>query len=81
MANKDVPGYTQVPIIQQDVRTITLVALNDAATVFQLTVDYNIKDSVGELRGTGHFSVQVATQPDATLINQILTAANAAQGT
>lgn len=74
-------SYTQVPIIQENVREIHLVALNPGATTFQLTVTYEIKDSEGGLRGNGQFTQQVATAPDPVLMTAILAAANAAQGT
>ena len=80
MANK-VITYTQVPILQENVREIHLVALNPGATIFQLTAVYEIKDSLGALRGMGSFSQQVATAPDPTQLAAILAAANAAQGT
>lgn len=80
VANK-VVTYTQVPIAQKDVREIHFVALNDAATTFQLTAVYNIWDLAGVSHGTGSFSQQVNTTPDATLLASILAAANAAQGT
>lgn len=80
MANK-VITYTQLPIIQENVREIRLVALNPTATIFQLTAVYEIKDSLGGARGMGTFTQQVATAPDPTLLAAILAAANAAQGT
>lgn len=80
MANK-VITYTQVPIIQENVREIHLVALNPTATIFQLTAVYEVKDSLGASHGMGTFTQQVATAPDPTLIASILAAANAAQGT
>lgn len=80
MANK-VVTYTQVPIVQQNIREIHLVALNPGATIFQLTAVYEIKDSVAGSHGMGTFTQQVSTAPDPTLITAILTAANAAQGT
>jgi len=80
VANKTVT-YTQVPIVQENVREIHLVALNAAATIFQLTAIYEIKDSLGGSHGTGTFSQQVATAPDPAQLTAILAAANAAQGT
>lgn len=81
MAGSKVITYTQVSIIQENIRAIHLVALNPTATIFQLTAEYEIKDSLGGSRGMGTFSQQVATAPDPTLIASILAAANAAQGT
>ncbi len=80
MANKIIT-YTQVPIIQQNIREIRLVALNPGATTFDLTAIYEIKDSLGGSHGTGTFTQQVSTAPDPVLIASILAAANAAQGT
>ena len=80
MANK-VITYTQVPILQENVREIHLVALNPAATVFQLTAVYEIKDALGASHGMGTFSQQVSTAPDPAQLAMILAAANAAQGT
>lgn len=80
MANKIV-SYTQVPVIQENIREVHLVALNAGATIFQLTAVYEVKDSEGALRSTGTFTAQVATQPDPVHINAILAGANAQQGT
>lgn len=80
MANKNV-SYIQVPVIQENVREVHLVALNAEATIFQLTATYEVKDSEGTLRGTGQVTAQVTTQPDPVHITAILAAANAQQGT
>jgi len=74
-------NYTQVPIVQENVREIHLVALNPGATVFQLTAHYDVKDDQGASRGRGIFTQQVETAPDPVLMNAILAAANAQQGT
>jgi hypothetical protein len=81
MPDKIVPGYIEVPIAQADLRVIRLEALNAAATVFNVTVDYIIRDSLGVERGRAQLTKQIPTAPDPVFINLLLAAVNQVKGT
>lgn len=81
MANKVVPGFTQVPVVQQDIRDIHIVALDEGATQFNLTVTYNVYDDQAGLRASRTITQQTATAPGAPFLAAVLAAVNTVEGT
>lgn len=79
MANKAVAGWTQVPVTAAMITSIHYDRLNLAGTANQLTVSYEIQDSLGAIRQTATLSQQVTSYPIA--IATILASINTAQGT
>lgn len=79
MPNKAVAGWTQVPATAADLISIHYDRLNAGATANQITVTYEIRDSLGAVRGTATLSQQVASYPIAAAA--ILSSINATQGT
>lgn len=79
MANKSVPGWTQVPVTANEIASIHYDRLNAGGTQNQLTVVYDIKDSLGAVRQQGTLSQQVGSYP--VSVAAILTSINTAQGT
>jgi len=79
MANKAVPGWTQVPVTAAEITSIRYDRLNSTGTQNQVTVVYDIKDSLGAIRQQGTLSQQVGSYP--VTIAAILASINTAQGT
>lgn len=79
MANKSVPGWTQVPVTAAMLLSIHYDRLNAAGTQNNLTVAYEIQDTLGAVRQIGALSQQVASYPIS--VANILVSINAAQGT
>lgn len=79
MANKAIPGWTQVPVVVTDLASIHYDRLNLAATSNQITVVYEVRDTLGAVRQTATLSQQVTSYPISLAV--ILSTINAAQGT
>lgn len=79
MANKAVPGYTQVPVAAKDIVEVRHTRLNAAGTVTDVAVTYNVRDDLDVVRATRTLSFQGATYP--TTGAAIIAACNAAEGT
>lgn len=79
MPNKVVPGYTQVPVVASDILGVKHDRLNDAGTVTQVTIDYQVRDNQGVVRDQRAVSFQAGSYP--TSGASILSACNAAEGT
>lgn len=79
MPNKAISGWTQVPVLAKDITSIHYDRLTEDGLVNQLTVAYNILDSLGAVRQTATLSQQVASYPIA--VSVIISAVNTAQGT
>lgn len=79
MPNKSVAGWTQTPVVAGDLISIHYDRLNAGATQNQLSVAYEIRDSLGAVRQTATLSQQVASYPISIAV--ILSSINTAQGT
>ena len=79
MPNKAVAGWTQVPVTASELMSIHYERLNSGGTANNLTVTYEIKDSLGSVRQIATLTQQVASYPVAA--SAILTSINTAQGT
>lgn len=79
MANKAVPGWTQVPVTADMLQKITYDRLNATGTQNNLTVDYEIRDTLGAVRQIATLSQQVGSYPIS--IAAILSSINTVQGT
>lgn len=79
MPNKSVPGYTQVPVAAGDILGVKHDRLNEAGTVTQVTIDYQVRDSLGAVRDVNSVSFQAGAYPVSGA--SIIAACNAAEGT
>jgi hypothetical protein len=79
MPNKNVPGYTQVPVVAADILRVTHDRLNAAGTVTQVTVDYQVRDDGDVVRDQNSVSFQAGSYP--TSGASIIAACNSAEGT
>lgn len=81
MANKTVPGYTQVPVAAGDILRVVHVRLNASGSITQITVEYQVRDDVGggAVRGLRTLSFQGGAYPASGA--SILSACNTAEGT
>ena len=79
MPNKAVAGWTQVPIVAADILEVTHRRLNDAGTITDVLVTYQVKDSLGAVRFTTSLSFQGGSYPVSGAT--ILSSCNTAQGT
>ena len=79
MPNKTVASWTQVPVSVSEIVSIHYDRLNAGGTANNLTVIYEIKDSLGAVRQIASLTQQVASYPIA--IATILASINTAQGT
>jgi hypothetical protein len=79
MPNKAVSGWTQVPVTAAMLQSIRYDRLNPTGTQNNLTVTYEIQDSLGAVRQIATLSQQVASYPIS--VANILSSINTAQGT
>jgi len=79
MPNKAVAGWTQVPVTAAELMEIRYTRLDGGGSVNQLTVTYEIKDSLGAVRQIATLSQQVGTYPISAAA--ILSSINTVQGT
>jgi hypothetical protein len=79
MPNVAVAGYTKVPVVAADLLQIRYDRLNASGSSTQITVQFEIKDSVGGVRGTTTISQQTTAYP--VSLAAVLAACNAANGT
>jgi hypothetical protein len=79
MPSKLVAGYTQVPVVAADILRVTHDRLNDAGTVTQVTVDYQVRDDASVVRDVNSVSFQAGSYP--TSGASIIAACNSAEGT
>lgn len=79
MANKAVAGWTQVPVLGSDILQETHTRLNAAGTVTDVTVQYQVRDSLGAVRFTASATFQSGAYP--TSAATLIAACNTAQGT
>lgn len=79
MANKSIAGWTQVPVTASEIVSIHYDRLNGGGTQNNLTVTYEIKDSLGAVRQIATLTQQVGTYPISAAA--ILSSINTAQGT
>jgi hypothetical protein len=79
MPNKNVPGYTQVPVVAADILRVAHDRLNDAGTVTQVTVDYQVRDDASVVRDVNSISFQSGSYPASGA--SIIAACNSAEGT
>ncbi len=79
MPNITIPGYTQVVVVAADITSLHFDRLNDLGTSLNLTVTFQVKDSLGAVRGVKTIQQQVGAYPVA--LAAILAACNTANGT
>jgi hypothetical protein len=79
MANKTVASWTQVPVTVSEIVSIHYDRLNAGGTANNLTVVYEVKDSLGAVRQIASLTQQVASYP--ITVAAILSSINTAQGT
>lgn len=79
MPNKAVSGYTQVPVTAPDLRDLRFSALDEAASQFQASVSYRVRDTLGAIRAVRTLSQVVGAYPVSGAA--ILSAVNTAEGT
>lgn len=79
MPNKAISGYTQVPVAAADILQVTHTRLNAAGTTTDVSVTYQVRDTLNAVRFTATLTFQGGAYP--TTGAAILAACNAAQGT
>jgi len=79
MPNVAVAGWTKVPVVAADLLSIHYDRLNAAGSQNQITVIFEIKDSLGGVRGTTTVSQQTSAYP--VSLTAVLAACNTANGT
>ena len=79
MPNKAIAGWTQVPIIAKDILKESHERANDAGTATQVTVHYQIRDTLDVVRGHGTTSFQSGSYPTSGAV--LLAACNTEEGT
>lgn len=79
MPNVTVPSWTKVPVTGPDLLSVHYDRLNAAGSQTQLTVVFEIKDSLGAVRGTTTISQQATAYP--VSLAAVLAACNVANGT
>lgn len=79
MPSVAVPGWTKVPVVAADLLSIHYDRLNATGSQTQITVVFEIKDSLGDFRGTKQISQQTTAYP--VSLAAVLAACNAANGT
>lgn len=79
MPNKAVAGWTQVPVTGSDILRESHDRLNPAGTVTDVTVQYQVRDSLGAVRFTASVTFQSGAYPTAAAT--LIAACNTAQGT
>ena len=79
MPNKAVPGFTQVPVVAANLRSLFYERLNDTGTQCNLSVVYEVKDDAGVVRAIREDRRQVGAYPVA--VNTIVSTINSVEGT
>ncbi len=79
MPNKTVPGYIQVPVAAQDILRESHERLAADGSVTQVTVAYQVRDSLGAVRDRRSVTFQAGAYPTSGAV--LLAACNAQEGT
>lgn len=78
MPNKSVPGYTQVPVIGNDILNVNH-SRSEAGATINVDIVYIVRDDQGAERGRNSTSMTTATYPASGA--SVLSQCNTAEGT